>query len=98
MESRVEEKGDKAQRRGMGDHAYTAVSVLQRETDMRKRRWTIKEGEENDELVGICQSVVALWDPGAGIVTLTLPLTFYSSSIKDSSVTPQLTLIYIAHT
>lgn len=34
----MEEKGDKTQRRGVGDHACTAVSVLQKETDMRKRR------------------------------------------------------------
>lgn len=32
----VEEKADKTQRRGAGDHACMAVSVLQRETDSEK--------------------------------------------------------------
>lgn len=49
----------------------------------------MNEGENDDELLGICQSV-----------TLTPPLTFYASSFQapsGSSVASHLTLIYISH-
>lgn len=52
-----------------------AVSVLQRETDSEKEVGIkMKEGEKNDELLGICQSV-----------TLTPTLTFYASPIQAPS-------------
>lgn len=71
----MEERGDKTERRGAGDHACVAASVLQRETDSEKEVGIkMKAGEKNDELLGICQSV-----------TLTLPLTCYTSSIQAPS-------------
>lgn len=62
----VEEKGDKTQRRGVGDHACTAVSVLQKETDMRKRRCKNERREKKMmswlAFAGVCSLCVwALW-------------------------------------
>lgn len=39
MGESVEEEGDKTERQAVGDHACTAVSVLQRETDSEQSGW-----------------------------------------------------------